>query len=88
MNRSPLTGRVVGSNRVDAPVAAAEAERRVLAGLDRGRPTSLSDLAGLVWPGHRMRPQGAALAVSPVIRRLEVRGVVRRADGGVGWVLA
>ena len=52
-----------------------EAARRILTALVVARePWVASQFADAVWPNHRMGRQGAALAASPIVRRLRDRG--------------
>ena len=54
----------------------------------RSCPTSW--VAGAIWPGHRMSPQGAGLAASRVLKALErdgkARFTSRRTARGGGWI--
>ena len=76
--------------RVRGSVVDWEAERRVMAALPRaathGHGMAPSSVAGDVWPGHDMSPQGAAFAVGRILRRMQRRGLVQMARSGHGWV--
>lgn len=79
-------------------VSLAEAQERALAYLrdargkhpKRAMPSSW--VAGAIWPGHAMSPQGAGLAASRILHLLERAGKIRyspRASShGAGWVVA
>jgi len=67
-----------------------EACQRVRAGL-REAPHLQSQVADLIWPGHRMRRQGAALAAGAFTARMKADGIIRwvlRDNHSRGWVLA
>ncbi len=70
--------------RVREPVPREECERRVLAALDKVQPTYTATVADHIWPGHRMKPQAAALAAGGVLGRMQRRGLVGRWRSG--WV--
>ena len=59
---------------------------------EQGMPPSF--VANRVWPGNEMTPQGAALAVAPILKRMEKDGLIRyvyRNRWGQktrGWVIA
>lgn len=55
------------------------AKARALAALSFASPKPSSMVAGHVWPGHRMKAQGAGGAGSRLLKRMEK-------DGLVGWV--
>ena len=42
-------------------------------------PMPASSFADAIWPGHRMKPQGAGLAASRVLKEMEK-------SGRAGWV--
>ena len=75
-----------------ASVTYEEAKERLLAKL----PTHVEVLTGegasyppsfcahAIWPGHPMTPQGAALAVSPLLKRMEREGVIEKVYSGYG----
>ena len=67
-------------------VTRAEAERRVLDTLDRERGTRPARIAEAIWPGHTMKPQGAALAAGGILGRMQSRGLVGYARGSTGWI--
>jgi len=71
-----------------------EAKRRILAWWERQNNTyhetiPMSWFADVVWPGHRMRAQGAALAVSPIIIKMRREGLVstRSKPHGIGYYI-
>ncbi len=76
-------------------VSLAVAKERALAylreqTLNRTRSCPASWVAGAIWPGHRMSPQGAGLAASRVLKALESDGLARwtsrRTSCGGGWI--
>ena len=75
-----------GGVRPEQRVSLEEAERRALDSLDRDRGTRPSVVADAIWPGHTMKPQGAALAAGKILGRLLQRGLAGYAGKGAGWV--
>lgn len=76
MNRDQIT------RTGEPPVAYETAAQRVRA---RAGASGLlaSSIAGLIWPKHRMKAQGAALAAGPFIRRMLDEGLLNHdRDGG------
>lgn len=63
-----------------------EAERRALEKLDSERGTRPAAIADAIWPGHTMKPQGAALAAGRVLGGLLKRGLAGHAGRGRGWI--
>lgn len=73
--------RLYEQHRVDMATATA----RALEALDIDHPTTARAVANAVWPGHKMKAQGAALAAMPVLKRLQLDGLARRVKGR-GWL--
>ena len=70
--------------RVRQRVDRQECERRVLAALNKVRPTNAATVANHIWPDHDMTPQAAALAAGGILGRMQRRGLVGRYKDG--WV--
>jgi len=69
--RSPLESRIKESVTRD------EARRRILRALALTRePWIASQFADAIWPGHRMKPQGAAVAASRIVREMQREGLL------------
>ena len=63
--------------RVKEPVTRDEARRRILRALATTRePWIASQFADAIWPGHRMKRQGAALAASRIVREMQRDGLL------------
>jgi hypothetical protein len=72
----------------EATVSYEEAKRRALAGMDTISARNPSGVAGVIWPRHNMKAQGAAFAASAILKRMEKDGLVRERRGVFGgWVL-
>lgn len=57
-----------------------EACRRLLAKLPPSHsraPWPASACADVIWPGHRMRAQGAAFAAGKILHRMQADGLIR-----------
>lgn len=68
----------------EAPVSYEEAVRRVRKHAGARRLLA-SNVAGLVWPANTLKPQGAALAVAPFLRRMLKDGVLSHDYDGHGY---
>lgn len=71
-------------------VSMAEARRRALSVLpDYPYPLPPSAIAHTVYPGHKMKAQGAAFSVAKLMRGLEVDGLARYmgSDHSNGWII-
>jgi hypothetical protein len=60
------------------------AEERALRALSR-HPVPASSIATHIWPGHRMKAQGAGAAASRVLKRLERQGRARWTANNHCW---
>ena len=70
------------------PVPYADAVARVRAGMQGRRLVfNISQFADLIWPGHRMTRQGAALAVGRLVHRMNADGVLQQtiSGGRMAW---
>ncbi len=67
-------------NAVPEHVDYEEAKCRILEWWNKSdrQPIPLNWFAHAVWPGHKMKAHGAALAVSPIIRKMRKEGLVDR----------
>jgi hypothetical protein len=57
-----------------------EAKRRIIEwwyDMKFNHPIPLHWFADAIWPGHRMRAQGAALASSPIVRKMRDEKLIR-----------
>jgi hypothetical protein len=77
----------------DQRVSYLEAKGRVMGVLliQKGRPMLASWIANIIWPKHKMKPQGAGAAAVRILKRMEREGLVKwkwntRTDEH-GWVL-
>ncbi len=67
-----------GYHYVKESVTYEEATQRVQAAImpERSNSYVASELARIIWPGHMMRNQGAAIAAARFIRRMETDGIL------------
>lgn len=68
-----------------------EAERRALTALSLWSPVRSASVADVIWPGHKMRRQGAGFAAARVLERLKHQGLVQWVvlnNDVWGWVLS
>lgn len=63
-----------GRGKLKEKVSAAEAKKRLKAWQSTQRSTihTLSGLAHVIWPGHQMTSQGAALAAGGMVRKFDL----------------
>ena len=81
-------------SKTDEKVSYEEAKRRVIAAFSKtnNETQHMSGIAGFIWPGHRMRPQGAALAAGKLVARMRDEGMIeigrKHASSWYGYRLA
>ena len=66
------------------PVTLEDAEYRALDALDWSDGKRAATVANYIWPGHKMKEQGAGGAASRILSDMEEKGLVRWVS--TGWV--
>lgn len=64
-------------------LTATQCEQRALAALSMVHPCKAATVADAIWPGHRMRRQGAGAAAARILVRL---ARWESCDGDWGWI--
>lgn len=76
-----------GTPSVDYPTAKRRALSYLLSRFKQrpGQFSGASAIAGVIWPNHQMKAQGAGAAASRILRRMTKDGLVRWDSSATGW---
>lgn len=77
-----------GFSRVEESVSTEEARRRILRLMIVSHWETLwrpAALAWAVWPGHKMKPQGAAFAVGRILHEMQTDGLIFHSTQRANW---